>query len=184
MEIMSLILFLCVLTTQFVWTVTSPFSPYENMRLLIKNRAGLGSFLSLVLIIQTLRIFDISLVDPVPSWLVILGGGIAVGGTIIACWAKFTMKKVWGVPAQHDRKRQNKLITGGPFSFSRNPIYVGLFMIFTGTELALGSIFIFFTLPLIVIIHQAILNEEILLKKYFKSKYEDYKNKTPRYLVA
>ena len=182
MEPVNIILLLSILTTQVIWAFTSPFTPLENIKMLLKNRAGLGSFLSLLLIIQTLRMFDIYILAAIPLWLTILGTGITITGAVLACWAKFTMKNIWGTPAQHDRKRQNRLITSGPFAFSRNPIYVGLFMIFIGTELALGSMFILLSFPLIILIHQAVLKEEKLLGDYFKKKYGDYKKKTPRYL--
>lgn len=182
MEPVNITLLLSILIIQVIWAVTSPFTPLKNIKMFLKNRAGLGTFLSLLLIIQILRIFDIYLFDTVPLWLTILGTGMTVIGAVLACWAKFTMKHIWGTPAQHDRKRQNRLITSGPFAFSRNPIYVGLFMIFMGTELALGSMLLLLSLPLIVIIHQAVLKEEKLLGDYFEKKYEEYKNKTPRYL--
>lgn len=62
-------------------------------------------------------------------------------GLFISIWAKITMGKFWGRPAQHNIKRQSKLIDNGPFKYSRNPIYLGLILAFLGYSLALKSVF-------------------------------------------
>ncbi len=103
-------------------------------------------------------------------------------GLTLAIWAKFTMKRVWGVPAQHDIKRQNTLITSGPFYFTRNPIYVGLLMMSLGFAFALNSMLFFTAFILFWHFNNAIKREEELLGKYFGKKYETYKKQTPRFL--
>ena len=92
------------------------------------------------------------------------------------------MKTSWGIPAQHDIKRQHTLIKGGPYRFTRNPIYVGLFMVEFGLALALGSWLFFLAYPLYLYFGIAIKKEEQLLTKHFGKEYTEYTKRVPRYL--
>lgn len=77
-----------------------------------------------------------------------------------------------------------KLITHGLFSYSRNPIYVGLMLICLGTALLLGSLSTF----IILVIEWFIFNfimippEEKILEKTFGEAYSEYKRKVRRWL--
>lgn len=86
-------------------------------------------------------------------------------GIIFSIWAKLTMKRNWGVPAQHDIQRQTRLVTNGPYKYSRNPIYVGLIAIAFGFSLALRSYFFFLPILLIIYFDKAIKKEELYLDK-------------------
>ena len=103
-------------------------------------------------------------------------------GLLLAVWAKFTMKRVWGVPAQHNIERQNRLITEGPFRFTRNPIYVGLLMMNLGFAFALKSMLFFTAYIVYWYFNNAIKQEEILLGKHFGKEYLDYKKNASRFL--
>ena len=82
-----------------------------------------------------------------------------------------------------DEKTKEKLITNGPFSISRNPIYVafltfflGIFFVFPNISTSLFFILFFTT------IHRQILREEKFLKNHYGKEYEDYCIRTRRYL--
>lgn len=104
------------------------------------------------------------------------------GAVALASWAKFTMRENWGRPAQHDVEKQRKLVTWGPFRYTRNPIYLGLALIPFGAGLALRSLL----LPLVFLfwlhLRRMASGEEQLLEKYFGREYEVYKRRTPRFL--
>lgn len=77
------------------------------------------------------------------------------------------------------------LCTSGPYSFTRNPLYLGNMIIYLGFVLFSGGpflletfifVFIFFTFQYSMIIS---LEEETLIKK-FKNSYFIYKNNVPR----
>lgn len=91
------------------------------------------------------------------------------------------MGKSWGMPASHDRLRQKKLITKGPFMYSRNPIYIGLIMVLAGYGLALQSIFTFLVLIPVYYFFVSAKKEEKLLEKKFKNEYMKYKKEVPRF---
>lgn len=107
---------------------------------------------------------------------------ISVIGVVFASWAKITMKSNWGRPAQHDKKIQSHLVTSGPFSFSRNPIYVGLFLLFLGQQIALQSYGILMSFIFAIAILQAVTREEKLLERYFGKAYSTYQKRIPRFL--
>lgn len=112
-----------------------------------------------------------------------LGVVIFTVGASLAIWARRTMGKSWGMPAQHDITVQKKLIKSGPFAFSRNPIYLGLIFMFIGFELALGSYLLLLTLPLSILMYRSVLTEEKLLEKHFGREYQQYKRRVPRFLL-
>ena len=97
---------------------------------------------------------------------VVGAGTIFTAGIVLCIWAKLTMRDSWGIPAQHDIKRQSTLITSGPYRFTRNPIYVGLFMVVFGQALALGSWLFFLVYLLYMYFGIAIKKEEQLLTKH------------------
>ena len=92
------------------------------------------------------------------------------------------MKASWGVPAEHDIARQNKIIKKGPFSFSRNPIYVGLILVILGYTLALRSYSVLLVLLVAFYFCKAILKEEKILNKHFGKEYLEYKSKVRRFI--
>ena len=101
----------------------------------------------------------------------------------IAVWAKFTMKKNWGMPAQHDVYRQNLLVTTGPFLYTRNPIYVGLSLMALGASLGVRSILTPLVILFFIHLKRMVATEEQLLLKHFGSRYRDYRKQVPRFLL-
>lgn len=103
-------------------------------------------------------------------------------GFILAVWAKIVMKHSWGYPGQHNIKKQDTLITTGPFSFSRNPIYIGIILIAFGFPIAIKSSLFFLSLLVVFHFYKESLQEEKLLEKYFGKQYILYKSRVPRFL--
>jgi protein-S-isoprenylcysteine O-methyltransferase Ste14 len=71
------------------------------------------------------------------------------------------------------------LITTGPFSFSKHPMYVGMGFILFGESILLGSL-VTFLIPIIfiVIIRKLLIPlEERTLKTWFSDEYEQYEQK-------
>jgi protein-S-isoprenylcysteine O-methyltransferase Ste14 len=76
------------------------------------------------------------------------------------------------------------LMTGGVFSLSRNPMYLGFVLLLAGVAILFGTLTPFFLLPIFVILieKQFIINEENLLEKTFGQVYLDYKQKVRRWI--
>ncbi len=81
-------------------------------------------------------------------------------------------------------RASDSLITGGPFRFSRNPIYVANVMIVTGLGLVTGSAW-FLPLALavgVLIDRLAIPGEERHLEHRFGKRYRDYRKAVRRWI--
>lgn len=177
-----LLLFIGLIALQIVWVVTSPVPVITEYRYFYKRRsAQFIAIISIMLLLQLTNVISLpmSLASPFFSFMGLL---FFLLGIALAVWAKLAMKSNWGTPAQHDRTRQKQLITAGPFAFSRNPIYVGLFIQFIGFELAMQSVLILLAFPLFWIIRNAVRKEESLLTKFFGKPYLAYCKNVPRFL--
>ncbi len=113
----------------------------------------------------------------------IFGLILLIGGAAFACWARLYMGQYWA-PANdgHHIAEQSKLHTGGPFKYSRNPIYVGLFIAGVGFFVAVNSYLIITMYLIYWYFNKSIIEEETLLKKHFGESYTSYMKKVPRYL--
>jgi len=103
-------------------------------------------------------------------------------GFLLRVWATFHfyvqgMKVISLVP-------QNSLITSGPYSFSRNPLYLGgNIFIFFGATLFLGSpTGLFLTFINIFVTDLMIRREEKQLERIFGEEFKRYKGQVRRWL--
>ena len=117
-----------------------------------------------------------SIITTATGWLLL------IIGFLLRAWATFHfyerhMRVIRLVP-------QNTLITSGPFSFSRNPLYLGgNVFIFFGAALLLGSpTALVMTLLHLPLIDLFIRREEKQLAQSFGEKWINYKNRVPRWL--
>mgnify|MGYP000559681428 CR=1 FL=1 len=76
------------------------------------------------------------------------------------------------------------LITGGPYRYSRNPIYLALSLLYAGIGIAADSPWILALLvPLLVVLHYGvIIREERYLERKFPDAYRRYRSTTRRWL--
>jgi protein-S-isoprenylcysteine O-methyltransferase Ste14 len=76
------------------------------------------------------------------------------------------------------------LATTGVHGWSRNPIYLGMFLLYAGIGVATGSPWILIlVLPLAITIRYGVVaREEAYLERRFGDAYRDYKARVPRWL--
>jgi protein-S-isoprenylcysteine O-methyltransferase Ste14 len=84
----------------------------------------------------------------------------------------------------HAFEMPGKLVDSGPFSFSRNPIYVGMTIILFGVEIILGSLLVLIIPILFVIVMNIFIipAEENIMEILFGEQYLAYKNKVRRWI--
>ncbi len=117
----------------------------------------------------------------VPRATVAAGLALALMGFALRFWstgyAGIATRTQSGVPPK-------RLIANGPFRYSRNPIYVGNQLMFTGTLLCIGQGLrcLLFSVPAFLFYSLITIYEEDLLATKFGKQYEEYKRKTPRWL--
>lgn len=90
-------------------------------------------------------------------------------------WRKTTLSP-YGKPQQ--------LLTCGPFRVSRNPVYIGMLLIYLGVSLLWGDVWWLLLLPVLLMMLQVgiIRHEEQLLRLHFGTDYDDYCRKVRRWL--
>lgn len=76
------------------------------------------------------------------------------------------------------------VVTGGPYRFTRNPMYLGLSIIYLGLALAFGQLWALVTFPLTIGFLQshAIQREERYLAAKFGETYREYRQRVRRWL--
>ena len=84
----------------------------------------------------------------------------------------------------HPRSISTQIFKDGPFQFSRNPIYLAMFVLLIGVGLTLNSFwFLYSGLVVAIMIHYGvIIPEENYLEKEFGKDYLEYKKSVRRWL--
>jgi protein-S-isoprenylcysteine O-methyltransferase Ste14 len=111
----------------------------------------------------------------------IIGWPLIGGGVLIAGWWRKTMRDA-DAPVRTDRPVP-RLTTAGPFSYSRNPAYLSLAMIYSGIAALRNSLWAILFLPLVLIVIQreVIGREERYLERTFGEEYLAYKARVRRW---
>jgi protein-S-isoprenylcysteine O-methyltransferase Ste14 len=122
---------------------------------------------------------------PAPSarWVALLGGALAVLALGFDLWAILTMRAAATNILPH--RAADRLVSWGPFRFSRNPIYLANTWLLIGIGLAFGNAWfiVFAALSALAIDRLAIRREERHLALRFGDDWLDYASRTPRWLI-
>jgi protein-S-isoprenylcysteine O-methyltransferase Ste14 len=112
-----------------------------------------------------------------------VAGGVLLGiGAAIAAWGLLTFRlaRTTTVPG----KASSRLVSWGPYRFSRNPMYVGLVLAYLGEAGILSQVWPVILLPLTVAYVNWIVIpvEESKLKEVFSEEYDGYRKRVRRWL--
>jgi protein-S-isoprenylcysteine O-methyltransferase Ste14 len=113
---------------------------------------------------------------PVAGWLlVVLGAALAVWAL-----AKFRAAGTTISPS----RPASTLVTHGPFRLSRNPMYLGLSLLYLGVMLLVNSAWPLLLLPFVIaILHLTVIRkEERYLSATFGIGYDEYRRRVRRWL--
>jgi protein-S-isoprenylcysteine O-methyltransferase Ste14 len=118
---------------------------------------------------------------PVPLAMVVwlryaLGIPLLMAGVLLAAWS---VREVGSIEVDAPMK----LITTGPYAFSRNPMYMAWNLIYAGTILLVNSrwLLLLFTFVLAFTHYREILREESNLEERFGEEYREYCKNVRRY---
>lgn len=130
-----------------------------NKRILQRIRVPLGFLFGIVFLIFA---------KP-NATVLIIGGAVAIVGILIRAWA-----------SGHIRKNQN-LAVSGPYAFTRNPLYLGSFVLGVGFTIAAGVwwLGIAFAVLFLGIYLPVMRVEAVDLTKLFGAEYEEYARRVP-----
>lgn len=113
---------------------------------------------------------------------VTLGAAFCVFGIGIAAWGRITLAR--GGTNVNPYKPTTSIITGGPYRFTRNPLYVGIQGLFLGLSLLVGTWWgLVLLVPAFLILHYGVVQrEEAYLERKFGQAYRTYKASVRRWL--
>lgn len=108
-------------------------------------------------------------------------GLIMIGVAIMAAGARNFARSATPVPSNQPVRA---LVTTGIHARSRNPIYVGMFLVYAGIgAAALSPWILVLALPLVLVLRYGIVaREEAYLERRFGDTYRDYKARVRRWL--
>ena len=123
--------------------------------------------------------------DPgAPSGVVRVVGAVVAGGAAVyflsASLRRFRLAGTDPIPWHPDQA----LVTDGPYRLTRNPMYVGMALLYVCLAFALGTLVALAVLPVVILIidRVVIAREEPYLERLFGSDYTAYKNRVRRWL--
>lgn len=119
---------------------------------------------------------------PLGDILVAVGWLVGIGGLALDIQAMRTLARARTTFMPH--RMSEHLVTNGPYSLTRNPIYVGNTMLMIGAGLVAGSAWFLLLAVVAGFATQklAIEREERHLEARFGKKYRDYRKKVRRWL--
>jgi protein-S-isoprenylcysteine O-methyltransferase Ste14 len=111
-----------------------------------------------------------------------IGVIVFAAGFALAIWAIVTFRKA-GTRVE-TTKPTMAIVTQGPYRFTRNPIYLGMFLGRTGLAIGFDNLWILATLiPFYLVLRYGVVaREEAYLEHKFGDVYSDYKSRVRRWL--
>jgi protein-S-isoprenylcysteine O-methyltransferase Ste14 len=147
---MGMILDLCHCWIVGLWAVFMVYWAIAAMFVKRGDRGGWRSGLTIRLALFAIIFVAVSLASRSPElralqWaelrslpMAVSGAVIATLGAILAFTARAVIGRNWGSPAT--RKTDTQLVTGGPYSLIRHPIYSGVLLMMIGTAIGLTPV--------------------------------------------
>jgi protein-S-isoprenylcysteine O-methyltransferase Ste14 len=111
-----------------------------------------------------------------------LGGVIFLAGFALLVWAAMTFRRAGThVPTTQPTMT---IVEEGPYRYSRNPIYIGMFLGLVGLAVGFDSLWLLIMLVpfYFVIRHGVVAREEAYLERKFGDVYRAYKSRVRRWL--
>ena len=111
-----------------------------------------------------------------------LGVSLASVGLAMLAWGVLTFRaaRTAVVPT----RAANRLVAGGPYRFTRNPMYVGLTLLYVGVAALLDSAWPLLALPIVLalLVRLVIRREEAYLADAFGADYAAYRTRVRRWM--
>lgn len=107
--------------------------------------------------------------------------GLVVGAAVVRSGRRAMVSRGTNV---NPTQPTTTIVEAGPFRFTRNPLYLGLTLIYIGLSLLLNTWWsVFLLVPVWVLMHRFVVRrEEAYLERKFGGTYLDYRRRVRRYL--
>jgi protein-S-isoprenylcysteine O-methyltransferase Ste14 len=110
-----------------------------------------------------------------------LGVAACLGGLLFLLWSLVSFGRSFRVGI--DNEKPDKLVTGGIFACSRNPIYVAFWLILLGQFLVFPNwVLLVYLAAATWLFHRQVRREEAFLARHYGVEYADYRRRVRRYL--
>ncbi len=130
----------------------------------------------IVLLLLRLRVLQGHGASTAGPWLQGIGLAIFVLGLALAVWARIYIGRNWGMPMSE--KADPELVTTGPYSVIRHPIYSGIILAMIGTTIAVSLYWLIAVAVLgAYFIYSAVMEERYMAGR-FPDTYPRYKQLT------
>jgi protein-S-isoprenylcysteine O-methyltransferase Ste14 len=128
-----------------------------------------------VLLLLRVRAFKehVATNDP---WLQGTGLAVFLLGLALAIWARVYLGRNWGMPMS--QKADPELVTTGPYSSVRHPIYSGIILAMIGTTIAVSLYWLVAVLVIGAYFLYSAIVEERSMARLFPDSYPEYKRST------
>ena len=115
-------------------------------------------------------------------WIRIVGAVVMIASGALSRWASGTMRR--GGTNILPNKPTLSIVTGGPFRFSRNPLYVAASFLYLGLALIFNSVWpLVLFVPMFVVLNWGVVQrEERYLERKFGDAYLAYKARVRRWI--
>jgi protein-S-isoprenylcysteine O-methyltransferase Ste14 len=130
----------------------------------------------LILILAHLRLLHGHIAPAGGLWLAVVGLVVFLAGLALAVWARVYIGGNWGMPMTE--KADPELVTTGPYSLVRHPIYTGMIAAMIGTALAVSLWYLIVAAVLGGYFVYSAVNEERYMTSRFPDAYPAYKRAT------
>ena len=127
-------------------------------------------------------IADIAFIDDIdPDWLSAVGAIIAIAGGALSLAGQWALKRR-GADVNPSQPVM-VLVTDGVFGWTRNPVYLGLWIALIGISLVFAFDWLLVLTPLawLLVNYAVVRSEERYLEQRFDKEYRDYMRRVPRY---
>jgi protein-S-isoprenylcysteine O-methyltransferase Ste14 len=113
-------------------------------------------------------------------WLQAVGVPLFLLGLAVAIWSRVYLGRNWGMPMTE--KVDPELVTTGPYSRVRHPIYSGIILAMIGTTIAVGLFWLVAVVALVVYFVFSAFMEERFMVARFPDSYPRYKRSTKMFI--
>ena len=109
-------------------------------------------------------------------WLQGIGLAVFLLGLALAIWARVYLGRNWGMPMS--QKADPELVTAGPYSSIRHPIYSGIILAMIGTTIAVSLYWLVAVVVIGAYFLSSAIVEERSMARLFPDSYPEYKRST------
>lgn len=128
-------------------------------------------------------VVPVGLFGPARRTIAVTGGwGSIAAGLLVMFWGIATFVRSRTAVMPH--LPASRLVTSGPYRFTRNPMYVGLTLTYVGLALLIDTAWPLFVLPLVLVLLVVVVvrREERYLERAFGEAYRSYRHRVRRWV--